>query len=63
MLENDLLIGKFLDAELATMAEGELTLLEQLLGWEDNDLLDTLMGRMPCTDDRLAALVERIRAA
>ena len=63
LLENDILLGRFLDKELAAMGLPDLKLLEELLQWEDNDLLDVLMGRKPCENDRLAELVERIRAA
>jgi succinate dehydrogenase flavin-adding protein (antitoxin of CptAB toxin-antitoxin module) len=63
MLENDLLLGRFLERELARLDGEELAALETLLQWDDNDLLDALMGRASSTDGRLAALIERIRAA
>jgi succinate dehydrogenase flavin-adding protein (antitoxin of CptAB toxin-antitoxin module) len=62
LLENDILLGRFLEAELTQLQDEELKKLETLLTWEDNDLLDVLMGRTPCPDPNLAALVERIRA-
>ena len=62
LLENDILLGRFLDAELAQLQDADLRKLELLLTWEDNDLLDVLMGRTPCPDQELVALVERIRA-
>ena len=62
LLENDLLLTRFLDAELADMAADQMQLLGELLRLEDNDLLDLLMGRTECGDARLAPLVARIRA-
>ena len=63
LLENDLFLTRFLDAHLATMASAEMVLLEELLRWSDNDLLDVLMERKPCDDPRLQPLVERIKAS
>ena len=63
LLENDLILTKFLDAQLATMATTDMALLEELLRWGDNELLDVLMERKQCDDLRLRSLVERIKAA
>jgi len=62
LLENDLLLTRFLDAELAAMPQHQMQLLDELLRLEDNDLLDLLMGRTECSDSRLAPLVDQIRA-
>ena len=63
LLENDLMLTRFLDAKLAQMDVAEMALLEELLRWSDNDLLDVLMGRKQCDDVRFGPLVERIKAA
>ena len=63
LLENDLFLTRFLDVHLATMASAEMSLLEELLRWSDNDLLDVLMERRPCGDPRFHTLVERIKAS
>ena len=63
LLENDLLLTRFLDAELLLMDATEMALVEALLRWNDNDLLDVLMGRKRCDDVRFVPLVERIMAA
>ena len=63
LLENDLFLTRFLDAHLATMASTEMVLLEELLRWSDNDLLDVLMERKPCDDPRFQPLVERIKTS
>ncbi len=63
LLENDLILTRFLDAQLTTLDATEIALLEELLRWSDNDLLDVLMGRKRCDDDRFNPLVERIKSA
>ena len=63
LLENDLILTRFLDLQLMQLDAPEMALLEELLRWSDNDLLDVLMGRKPCDDVRLSAMVERIKAA
>ena len=63
LLENDLILTRFLDAQLTTLDATEMALLEELLRWSDNDLLDVLMGRKRCDNDRLNPLVQRIRSA
>jgi len=63
LLENDLILTRFLDAHLATLGTTEMALLEELLRWGDNDLLDVLMERKQCDDLRLRPLIERIKAA
>ena len=63
LLENDLILTRFLDAQLAKMDTKEMALLEELLRWSDNDLLDVLMDRKAVDDARFQPLVERIKAA
>lgn len=63
LLENDILLERFMDAELTQLSPEELLLLGELLRMEDNDLLDVLMGRAAVGNPQLAPLVERIRSA
>lgn len=63
LLENDLLLSKFLNAELTSLNDVELNTLDQLLQLGDNDLLDILMGRKPSVDAATASLVARIQSA
>ena len=63
LLENDILLARFMDAELTKMSAEELRLLGELLQMGDNDLLDVLMGRTEVGNQELAPLVARIRAA
>ena len=63
LLENDLLLTKFLNAKLTSLNETELNTLDQLLQLGDNDLLDILMGRKPAANAATANLVGRIQSA
>lgn len=63
LLENDLLLSRYLDKAMAAMPEAELKMLEKLLLVEDNDLLDLLMGRTVSDDPGLAALIANIRSS
>ena len=57
------MLTRFLDAELSALSNPEMTLLEELLRWSDNDLLDVLMGRKQCEDGRFSPLLARIKGA
>ena len=63
LLENDLLLTRFLDKHLALLTETELNALDQLLQLGDNDLLDLLMGRKPSGNAVEANLVNKIQTA
>jgi len=62
LLENDLLLSQFLDAQLTSLSDGELDVLDQLLQLGDNDLLDILMGRKLCGDQTWQPMADRIVA-
>jgi antitoxin CptB len=57
MLENDLVLTRFLDARGADLTEGELAQLDALLDLSDHDLWDVLAGRTAPADPSLAPLV------
>ncbi|MDX2220429.1 MAG: succinate dehydrogenase assembly factor 2 [Burkholderiales bacterium] len=61
LLENDLLLTRYLDRHLAVMGEEEMRLLDRLLLLDDNNLLDLLMGRTVSDDPGLAGLIANIR--
>ncbi len=63
LLENDLLLSRFLDKHLESLDDAGLTALDQLLQLGDNDLLDLLMGRKLSGDAAEADLVNKIQAA
>jgi antitoxin CptB len=61
MLENDLVLTRFLDAAGATLTEQDVADLDSLLDMTDNELWDVLAGRAE-PDRKLRALVARLRA-
>jgi antitoxin CptB len=62
LLENDLLLTRYLDVHLGTMAWEEMEVLDRLLLLDDNNLLDLLMGRAVSTDPALAEVIANIRS-
>ena len=63
MLENDLILSRFLDARGQAITEPELAGLDRLLGLGDNELWDLLSGRQESDDAEVAPLLEALRAA
>ncbi len=63
MLENDLLLTRFLDARGAVMTEDEVAMLDRLLDLSDNELWDLISGRREPQDVSVAPLLEALRAA
>ena len=45
LLENDLIITRYLDAHEAELTDDDVAALTQLFEWGDNDLLDLLLAR------------------
>ena len=67
LLENDLILTRFLDAHEVDMTDAEVDAFTRLLDLSDNDLLDLLLGRTE-PDEQLAlphvnALLVRLRQA
>ncbi|GAA4014922.1 succinate dehydrogenase assembly factor 2 [Actimicrobium antarcticum] len=67
LLENDLILTRFLDAHEATLSDDEVDALTRLLDLSDNDLMDLMLARKePSGADDLPqvhALLTRLRAA
>ena len=63
MLENDLILARFLDAHAATLTESDLGQLDTLLDLADNTLWEVIAGRQPPPDAALEPLVARLRSA
>ena len=61
MLENDLVLERFLDARGAAITEDEVAMLDRLLDLTDNDLWDLIAGRAE-PDDALVPMVRSLRA-
>jgi len=62
MLENDLILTRFLDARGDAITDQEVAALDALLALSDNELWDLLSGREEPADAAVAPLLERLRA-
>ncbi|MBN9024054.1 MULTISPECIES: FAD assembly factor SdhE [Kaistia] len=62
MREMDLILGRFADAHIATLDDGELDLLETLMEEQDRDLLIWLTGEAPTPDDVNTAFFQKLAA-
>ena len=60
--EMDLILGRFADAEIGTLADDELSQLERLIEVPDPDLYAALTGAIPPAAEHAGALFERIKA-
>ncbi len=67
LLENDLILTRFLDAHEIELTDDEVDALTQLLDLSDNDLLDLLLGRTEPADSlavpKVSALLTKLRQA
>jgi antitoxin CptB len=63
MLENDLILTRFLDARGAAITGGEMAALDRLLDFSDGELWDLLSGRVEPGDPALLGIVAALRAA
>ena len=60
--EMDLILGRFADAEIAGLSDGELAQLEHLIEVSDPDLYAALTGKMPPAPDYANRLFDRIQS-
>ena len=63
MLENDLILSRFLDAAADSLTEDDVANLDRLLHMADDELWEILNGHADVPDAGLAPFVERLRAA
>ena len=61
MLENDLILTRFLDVRGDALTEPEIAALDRLLELGDNELWELLSGRREPADATVAPLIQRIR--
>ena len=61
--ENDLMIGGFVKARIATMSEQELDEIEAVMEFPDAELADWLTGRKPIPAHADSPMLRRIREA
>jgi antitoxin CptB len=62
LLELDLVLQRFLERRLASLDAEQTELFKQLLAFEDNDLLDMVMGRAEPVDGRLNGVLTLLRS-
>jgi antitoxin CptB len=62
MLENDLLITRYLDENEALLSEVDIAALYELMQLSDNELWDVLSGRIGCPESRLQSVVDALQA-
>ena len=60
--EMDLILGRFADAEIAVLSDGELAEFERLVEVPDPDLYAALTGDRPLPDNDAGPLFQRIKA-
>src|SRR5229473_5215680 len=60
--EMDLILGRFADAEIAALSDGDLTELERLIDVPDPDLYAALTGDKPLDPENASPLFDRIKA-
>ena len=63
MLENDIVLTRFLDARGVSLSEGEIAMLDRLLDLTDNDLWDLIAGRQEPQDSQVVPLLAQLRIA
>ena len=63
MLENDLVLARFLEARGPALTEDEVTMLDRLLDLTDNDLWDFIAGRQEPQDQDVVPVLLQLRAA
>jgi antitoxin CptB len=67
LLENDLILTRFLDLHEATLSDDEVDALTRLLEVPDNDLMGLLLGQNEPSDElnqpHVHALLARLRQA
>jgi antitoxin CptB len=62
MLENDLILTRFLDARGDGITDQEVVALDRLLELSDNELWDLLAGRQESADAAVKPLLDALRA-
>ena len=60
--EMDLILGRFADAEIASLSDDELAQFEQLIDVPDPDFYAALTGSVPLAPQYASRLFDRIKA-
>ena len=62
MLENDLVLTRFLDGRGPSLTEDEVAMLDRLLDLSDHELWDLIAGKHEPVDASVGPLLEELRA-
>ena len=62
LLENDVVLERFLRAHAATLEGERLAAFEALLDYSDGELWDLVSGRAECRDPALGEVVRMLRS-
>ncbi len=62
LLENDVILERFLSAHAASLDGERLTAFEALLDYSDGELWDLVSGRAECRDPALGEVVRMLRS-
>ena len=62
LLENDLVLERFLERHAAGLEGGRLRAFQALLEYSDPDLRDLVSGRARCADPGMSEIVELLRS-
>ena len=62
LLENDLILTRFLDARDGRISDQEVVALDRLLALSDNELWDLIAGRQEPDDAAVKPLLDALRA-
>ena len=63
MLENALILARFLDARGSSISDAEVAALDALLDLPDTELWDLLSGQAGCGDPACEPLLQQLRRA
>ena len=61
LLELDLVLQRFLERRFDALDAGQTRDFRELLAYDDNDLLDMVMGRAEPVNERLFAVLQMMR--
>ena len=61
LLENDLILARFLETRAGTLTEDRVAMLDRLLDLPDNDLWELIAGRAEPADPTVRPLLDELR--
>lgn len=62
MKEADILLGGYVDRNLATMGEEDVAGIEALFDEADNDLVNWILGKEPVPEDKRSPVLDKLIA-